>query len=75
MPDTSVLFERLGVALAIGLLIGLERGWKTRELDEGHRLAGAIGAPHMALHMLWPLLLAMVAAGVGAYVAVALPVT
>jgi uncharacterized membrane protein YhiD involved in acid resistance len=25
------LFRRLAVALAIGLLIGLERGWQTRE--------------------------------------------
>jgi uncharacterized membrane protein (DUF4010 family) len=40
MPDTTVLFERLAVALAIGLLIGLERGWKTRELLEGQRVAG-----------------------------------
>ncbi|MBS3800290.1 MAG: MgtC/SapB family protein [Thioalkalivibrio sp.] len=30
----------LGVALAIGLLIGLERGWKEREQDEGRRIAG-----------------------------------
>ncbi|MCX7097399.1 MAG: MgtC/SapB family protein [Methylococcales bacterium] len=30
----------LGTALAIGLLIGLERGWRTRNLDEGMRVAG-----------------------------------
>jgi uncharacterized membrane protein YhiD involved in acid resistance len=30
----------LGVALAIGLLIGLERGWKERDAQEGHRIAG-----------------------------------
>jgi uncharacterized membrane protein (DUF4010 family) len=34
------LFERLGVALAIGLLIGLERGWHERERSEGERIAG-----------------------------------
>ena len=31
---------RLGVALAIGLLIGIERGWHGRELAEGGRIAG-----------------------------------
>jgi uncharacterized membrane protein (DUF4010 family) len=35
-----VLLERLGVALAAGLLIGLERGWHDRELAEGWRVAG-----------------------------------
>lgn len=30
----------LGTALAIGLLIGVERGWKTREAKEGERIAG-----------------------------------
>lgn len=39
MSDTSLLF-RLTVALAIGLLIGLERGWKQREEAEGERTAG-----------------------------------
>lgn len=39
MNDTSLL-SRLGVALAIGLLIGLERGWKQREEAEGERTAG-----------------------------------
>jgi uncharacterized membrane protein (DUF4010 family) len=33
-------FERLGVALALGLLIGLERGWKRRSEAEGTRVAG-----------------------------------
>ncbi len=32
--------ERLAVALAIGLLIGLERGWQAREEREGERTAG-----------------------------------
>jgi uncharacterized membrane protein (DUF4010 family) len=33
-------FKLLGIALAIGLLIGLERGWRTRDLNEGMRVAG-----------------------------------
>src|SRR5438552_15775404 len=34
------LFLRLGLALAIGFLIGLERGWKARDEEEGQRTAG-----------------------------------
>jgi uncharacterized membrane protein (DUF4010 family) len=33
-------FKLLGVALAIGLLIGLERGWRARDRIEGMRVAG-----------------------------------
>lgn len=33
-------FYSLGLALALGLLIGLERGWKERHLLEGGRIAG-----------------------------------
>lgn len=33
-------FKLLGIALAIGLLIGLERGWRSRDLGEGMRIAG-----------------------------------
>lgn len=33
-------FKLLGIALAIGLLIGLERGWRLRTNDEGTRIAG-----------------------------------
>ncbi len=39
MEDVE-LFRRLGVALAIGLLVGLERGWQSREEAEGERTAG-----------------------------------
>ncbi|WP_439599412.1 MgtC/SapB family protein [Falsiroseomonas sp.] len=34
------LIFRLGVALAIGLLVGLERGWREREEADGRRTAG-----------------------------------
>jgi uncharacterized membrane protein (DUF4010 family) len=34
------LFQRLGLALAVGLLIGLERGWHERAAAEGSRVAG-----------------------------------
>lgn len=44
MPvDTSQLLPAawsLGLALAIGLFIGLERGWREREVREGGRVAG-----------------------------------
>ncbi len=36
-PD---LFYRLSVALAIGFLLGIERGWRDREAGEGRRAAG-----------------------------------
>ena len=38
--DPITTLQRLGVALAIGLLIGLERGWHQRQESEGERLAG-----------------------------------
>ena len=34
------LLMRLGLALAIGLLIGVERGWRERTQEEGERTAG-----------------------------------
>ena len=37
---TIELFQRLGLALAIGLLMGLERGWEGRDEPEGMRVAG-----------------------------------
>ena len=37
MPDT---FQSLGIALAIGLLVGVERGWTQRGSAEGTRVAG-----------------------------------
>jgi uncharacterized membrane protein (DUF4010 family) len=38
--DTFELFQRLSVALGIGLLVGLERGWQARAESEGERSAG-----------------------------------
>lgn len=39
MDDTETL-TRLGLALAIGFLIGVERGWRERDEKEGERAAG-----------------------------------
>jgi uncharacterized membrane protein (DUF4010 family) len=38
--DRLELFASLGVALGIGLLIGIERGWQSREESEGGRALG-----------------------------------
>lgn len=38
--DETDLLSRLGVALAIGLLVGLERGWHTRNEPDNQRPAG-----------------------------------
>jgi uncharacterized membrane protein (DUF4010 family) len=38
--DIHELISRFAVALGIGLLIGLERGWRAREADPGSRTAG-----------------------------------
>lgn len=43
MPDGGAWLEplqRVGLALAIGFLVGIERGWKQRDEDDGHRVAG-----------------------------------
>ncbi len=39
MPDLD-LFSRLAVSLAIGLMVGIERGWKAREVEDHGRAAG-----------------------------------
>lgn len=39
MSEDEIL-SRLGLALAIGFLIGVERGWRERESAEGERTAG-----------------------------------
>lgn len=38
--DPDALLYRLGVALAIGLLVGAERHWRDRDAESGHRTAG-----------------------------------
>lgn len=38
--ELTELATRLGLALALGFVIGLERGWKERAEGEGHRAAG-----------------------------------
>jgi len=40
MSEEQQVFYYISVALAIGLLIGIERGWKKREAEEGQRVAG-----------------------------------
>ncbi|MCC5976388.1 MAG: MgtC/SapB family protein [Rubellimicrobium sp.] len=40
LPTDLSAFLHLGVALAIGLLVGLERGWRGRDLEEHGRAAG-----------------------------------
>lgn len=40
MNEEQQVFYYLGAALAIGLLIGVERGWKERDAQEGERVAG-----------------------------------
>jgi uncharacterized membrane protein (DUF4010 family) len=40
MNAEQQVFFQLGTALAIGLLIGLERGWKERETEDSDRIAG-----------------------------------
>lgn len=39
-PDLLLNAARLAAALAAGLVVGLERGWKERELPDGGRVAG-----------------------------------
>lgn len=34
------LFSRLAVALAIGLMVGIERGWRSRDVEDNGRAAG-----------------------------------
>jgi uncharacterized membrane protein (DUF4010 family) len=40
LGEVQQTFLVLGVSLAIGLLIGVERGWKDRKVEEGARVAG-----------------------------------
>ena len=38
--DTLLLLQRLFLALSIGLMIGIERGWQERDVKDGSRAAG-----------------------------------
>jgi uncharacterized membrane protein (DUF4010 family) len=38
--DEVDLYARVGLALAIGLMVGIERGWHSRAESEGQRVAG-----------------------------------
>jgi len=38
--DEIEIFKRLAMALAVGLMLGIERGWETRMVPEGTRIAG-----------------------------------
>ena len=40
MTGAQQVYYHLGVALALGLLIGVERGWRERAAAEGGRIAG-----------------------------------
>ena len=69
MSEEQQTFYYLGVALALGLLIGVERGWKAREQAEGHRVAGVRtygligllgGATALLAQSLGPLLMGLV---------------
>lgn len=40
MTVGDLAYRDLGVALAAGLLIGIERGWRQRDIGEGGRVAG-----------------------------------
>ncbi len=39
MPDTDIVY-RLFLSLAIGLVVGVERGWRLRDQPDGSRVAG-----------------------------------
>lgn len=38
-PDTELL-RSLAASLAVGILIGIERGWRRREASDGSRVSG-----------------------------------
>jgi uncharacterized membrane protein YhiD involved in acid resistance len=38
--ETLALLQPLALSLAIGLMIGLQRGWQARDAPAGHRVAG-----------------------------------
>lgn len=38
--DPSILYQRLALALGVGLIVGLERGWHARDTEAGSNAAG-----------------------------------
>jgi uncharacterized membrane protein (DUF4010 family) len=79
-PQDAHLLGRLAVALAIGLLMGLERGWEYRQLPEGGRVAGLrtfglisllgavavqLGSPHYDVFLATAILAVALLMGVG----------
>jgi uncharacterized membrane protein (DUF4010 family) len=69
MNEEQQTFYYLGVALALGLLIGVERGWKARDQAEGQRVAGVRtygligllgGATALLARQMGPLLMGLV---------------
>ncbi|MCE7999165.1 MAG: MgtC/SapB family protein [Rhodobiaceae bacterium] len=38
--DPSVIYQRLALALGVGLIVGLERGWHARDTEAGSNAAG-----------------------------------
>ena len=44
------LTARFGLALGIGLLLGLERGWRRRDVGPGKRAAGSCAAQVAPFH-------------------------
>ncbi len=40
MSEEQLIYYHLAAALLLGLLMGVERGWKTRDVEEGQRVAG-----------------------------------
>lgn len=78
MPDLLLLRD-LALALGLGLLIGIERGWRTRDAEIGSRVAGvrtfgllgaAGGLAGIAANALGPAAAAAILAGVAATIAI-----
>src|SRR5262245_16895117 len=76
--DQTELLTRAGLALAIGFLIGVERGWRERAEEEGERTAGVRTFSLIALSgAVWALLSGMLGEVVFAagFIAVAVAIT
>ncbi len=74
MFENAEIYERLLLALGVGLLIGFERGWQAREAQAGARMAGIRtftligflgGLAGLLGELLGEIVLAVIFAGVG----------